>query len=245
LVAIYDPILAGIVRILNTHEQIVGTGFLISHSPEHHYGLVATSSRVIEQVTTFPIEQSLQETIPFIFHSDSSNTKWNGSIQSWSSSAREGVSILRIDGRLPKQVRSLPLNLATTPEGRRVTLFGYPTTHTGDFLGTWVYCDICRLGPKQVKTEYPFLQLDSPFITDGYSGAPVWDDARRRVIGLVTQVVNQDTQGNNGGYAYAAPIELLYRIYHDVQLKFSSPYHGLSPFSENDAASFFWLRSCN
>ncbi len=234
----YDPILAGIVRILNTHDQIVGTGFLISHSPERQYGLIATSTRVIEQVTASPIEQSLQETIPLIFEHDASKTRWNGSIQSWSSSAREDVSILRIEGDLPKQVRTLPLSLATTTEGRRVTLFGYPT-NTSDFRGAWVYCDTCRPGPRQVKTEFPFLQLDSPLITDGYSGAPVWDDARRRVIGLVTQVVSQDAQEKSGEHAYAAPIELLQRVYNDVLIKFSSPYHGLAPFTESDTASFF------
>ncbi len=238
LVVTYDPILAGIVRILNRHNQVVGTGFLISHSPEQQYGLIATSSRVIEQVTTLPIEQSLQETIPVIFHPDSSHTQWDASIELWSSSSREDVSVLKIDGILPKQVRTLPLSLATAPEGRRVTIFGYPA-NTDDLLGAWRYCDICRPGPKQVKTELPFLQLDSPLITDGYSGAPVWDDARRRVIGIVTRVVSQDTQGNTVEHAYAAPVELLQRVYNAVLIKFSSPYHGLAPFTESDTASFF------
>jgi WD40 repeat protein len=182
LLATYDPILAGIVRILNAHDQVVGTGFLISHSPERRYGLIATSTRVIEQATSLPIEEALSETVHLIFQLDPSNALWNGSILSWSSSSREDVSILQIEGTLPKQTRTLPLSLATASEGRRVSIFGYPA-NSNDFLGAWRYCDICRPGPKHVKTELAFLQLDSPLITVGYSGAPVWDDERRKVSG--------------------------------------------------------------
>lgn len=237
MVATYDPILAGIVRILTTKNQIVGTGFLISHVPERQYGLIATSTRVIERATSLPIEESLREKVQIIFQSDSSNKQWEASIQSWSSSSREDVSVLRVDGSLPKRVRTLPLSLATGSEGRKVSLFGYPTD-ADIFLGAWRYCDICRLGPKQVKAEIPFLQLDSHLITEGYSGAPVWDDERRKVIGLVTQGTNQKQQGSPQN-AYAAPIELLQRVYNDVQATTPSPYHGLAPFTESDAASFF------
>jgi WD40 repeat protein len=234
LVAIYDPILAGIVRILNIQNQIVGTGFLISHAPERQYGLIATSTRVIESATSLPIEESLQKTVQVIFHLDPSNTQWEASIQSWSLSSREDVSVLRVEGSLPKRVRALPLSLATALEGRKISLFGYPA-NAHNFLGEWRYCDTYRSGPKQIKTEIPFIQLDSQLFTDGYSGAPVWDDEHRKVIGLVTQVVNQNQQGN----AYAAPIEVLQRVYNDVRATTPSPYHGLTPFSESDAASFF------
>ncbi len=236
LVAIYDPILAGIVCILNTQSRIVGTGFLISHVPGQ-YGLIATSTRVIERATSLSIEESLQETVQVIFQPDASNKPWKASIQSWSLSSREDVSVLRVEGALPKRTRTLPLSLATAPEGRKVSMFGYPP-NVDNFLGAWICCDICRLGPKRVKTEIPFLQLDSQLITDEYSGAPVWDDEHRKVIGLVTQVTDQN-QAGNAQNAYAAPIELLRRIYNDIQATTPSPYHGLAHFSEGDAASFF------
>ncbi|MBA2394257.1 MAG: hypothetical protein H0V70_16125, partial [Ktedonobacteraceae bacterium] len=196
-----------------------------------------TSTRVVERATSLPIEEALREKVQVIFHLDSSNTQLGASIQSWSLSAREDVSVLRVEGPLPKRTRTLPLSLATAQEGRKVSIFGYPT-NADTFLGEWKCCDICRPGPKQIKTELPFLQLDSQLIVDGYSGAPVWDDERRKVIGLVTQVVGQNRSGNPRN-AYAAPIEFLQRVYTDAQATTPSPYHGLAPFSENDAASFF------
>jgi WD40 repeat protein len=240
----YDPVLAGIVRILDPRHQTVGTGFVISYNREQGYGLIATSTQVIELATSYPAEQSPLGKVFVVFQIDSAHTSYEASTREWLSSTKEDVCILEVRGELPSRVRALPLGLATTPEGRKVSIFGYPTT-TNDFIGEWRYCEVCQPGPQQVKTGLFFLQLEALVITGGYRGAPIWDDARRKVIGMVTYVAMQDEYGRSAEAAYATPIEVLRTIYESVliansiQIEAPSPYHGLAPLSESDAASFF------
>src|SRR6266487_2561740 len=244
LLPVYDPVLAGIVGILDVHGQIVGTGFVISYSPAHKRGLIATSTDVVERATLLSIEDALSEKVHILFHNDPSQEPWEASIQSWSASSREDINILKVEGKFPSRVRSLPLSLATKPEGRKVSIFGYPPNND-KFVGEWRHWDVCRPGPKHAKTGLFFLQLESKVITSGYSGAPVWDDAHRNVIGIVTQIIGHDIAGRSAEEAYAVPIEVLQAFYKDVLIDYDvsiskpSPYHGLEPFTEGDAESFF------
>ena len=83
------------------------------------------------------------------------------------------------------------------------------------------------------------LQISSPQVTPGFSGAPVMDEVNRRVVGMVTSIARPDTYGRMAETAFVTPTETLRMVCPELQLKDVQPYLGLAAFSESDAEFFF------
>jgi hypothetical protein len=83
------------------------------------------------------------------------------------------------------------------------------------------------------------LQLSSPQITPGFSGAPVFDTVNRRVVGMVTAIASQDAHGRMAETAFITPVETLLTICPQLALSDVQPYLGLAAFKESDAEFFF------
>ena len=83
------------------------------------------------------------------------------------------------------------------------------------------------------------LQLRSQEVTGGFSGAPVWDCTKRRVVGMVTATADPDGRWRLAETAFLTPTEILRQVCPNLQLTDICPYRGLSAFTETDAEFFF------
>jgi hypothetical protein len=87
------------------------------------------------------------------------------------------------------------------------------------------------------------LQLRSNEITEGFSGAPVWDVLAQRVIGMVYGVATPDSLGKMADIAFAIPTETLRAICPALQISEICPYRNLEAFTEKEQdVPFFFGR---
>lgn len=99
----------------------------------------------------------------------------------WRDIDAEDIAFLRVNGGLPKGVKTLPLGSSSGTEGLHIKTFGYPLDN--EVVGERGGGEVMGFG-SFTATEQALLQLSSHEITKEFSGAPIWSDARRRVIGM-------------------------------------------------------------
>jgi WD40 repeat protein len=216
-----EDINAGIVRILSGRS--VGTGFVVSDD-----GLLVTCAHVLGR--------PCPERVSIIFLSNNEQREATVEMQWLRDVDAEDMAILRVQGGLPQGMRSLPLGSSTGVSGHKISTFGFPSA--GEVEGIAGYGKVLGRG-SQTKAGQSLLQLRSSEITQGFSGAPVWDELRKRVIGMVVIVATPDASGKMGETAFATPTETLQRVCTDLQIPDINPYRGLNPFTEAQAKFFF------
>jgi signal transduction histidine kinase/energy-coupling factor transporter ATP-binding protein EcfA2 len=155
--------------------------------------------------------------------------------ESWSPFAAADVAILSLIGNIPGGVETLPLGASIEVEGHEFKTFGFPPQvdpiNGLDGSGTIV--------GRTDRQGIPVLQIRSNEVTSGFSGAPVWDKQRRRVIGMVTSFIKPDKWDRLSDTAFIIPTETLLNILPKLQLSEICPYKGLLAFAEGDADFFF------
>ncbi len=183
----------GIVRILNPSNIIVGTGFVAKAR-----GLITTCAHVVEEAGSAP---GRNLTIQFEAGGDVRTAQviadW------WRSPANEDVAILEVVGGLPDGI--FPLSLGTSKGVGNAKALGFASP--GE---TWSNVEV--LGESIIFEHQRRLQLRSPEITNGFSGAPLWDEFSGKVIGMVAEILTPDVHGRLSETAYAIPSELLQEI---------------------------------
>ncbi len=219
--ALSENINAGIVRILSGRS--VGTGFVVSDD-----GLLVTCAHVLGR--------PCPERVSAVFLANNERREATVEMLWLRDVEAEDMAILRVQGDLPQGVRSLPMGSSTGVSGHKISTFGFPSA--GEVEGIAGYGKVLGRG-SQTKAGQPLLQLRSSEITQGFSGAPVWDELRQRVIGMVVIVATPDASGKMGETAFATPTETLQRVCTDLQIPDINPYCGLNPFTEAQAKFFF------
>ena len=219
-----DNLTAGIVSILRNDGTIAGTGFIVSDE-----GLIATCTHVLESAVvgredkvTVHFQARDHDCIAHVIG------KW------WCSSDKEDMAILQLEGDLPEGVRSLKLGSSGGTSGHKVRTFGFPDV--GKVEGVWGQGDVIG---KVTERDYSWIQLRSSEITAGFSGAPVWDESKQRVIGMVVTITQSDEYSRLRETAFAIPSETLQAICPELKIEDICPYRGLLPFQEEDASFFF------
>ncbi len=233
---------AGVVRIIDAGGKTAGTGFVVTSD-----GLIVTCAHVIDVARS-------DDSIHLIFY-DPSSAKEKREVRVarvepdyWRDAAAEDVAFLRLEGPLPKEAVPLPLGSSFNTQGQTFRSFGFPEAKPDDgMLGE------CRVLGFVSEDSISLLQLTSNQVSKGFSGAPVWDDSRHVVIGMVTSIVATrrikiastellipfDSGWRQTETAFAAPVETLLKIYPPLQPAEVCPFRGLDAFTEDHAEFFF------
>ncbi|MFI0914283.1 nSTAND1 domain-containing NTPase [Streptomyces abikoensis] len=111
------------------------------------------------------------------------------------------------------------------------TAFGFPA---GDDEGVW------SLGTIVDDRGRGWVQIESTGaceILQGFSGTPLWDDRLKGVVGMVVATDRRFV----GRAAYAITLDALLEVHPELARHASppSPFRGLMPFREQDAAHYF------
>jgi Trypsin-like peptidase domain len=223
-----EQLVRGIVCILDAKENIAGTGFVISDS-----GLIATCSHVIQPIREQRDGKPCPEKVTIVFHATGDKQDARTEPDWWLPWDSGDVAILRTEGILPQGVHPLLLGSVEGTSGHDVCTFGFPDT--GDIEGIGGDGKVVRVLTRGGRS---ILQLRSSEITIGFSGAPVWDTLRRRVIGMVSDIA-QPVQHRLVETAFAVSTETLQQVCSKLHLSDVCPYRGLSAFTEADAEFFF------
>ncbi len=217
--------LNGIVRIASNKR--IGTGFVVSDD-----GLITTCAHVLGP--------SRPETARVVFQATGEEREARVLAESYHAVNAEDVAFLQVTGALPAGIQALPLGSSQGTEGHAMISFGYP--ETGEVEGIRATGIILGRGAR-TSTGQPLLQLHSSEITQGFSGAPIWDEVRHRIIGMVVIAAERDTLGKLGETAFAIPAETLSTISPHLRISDICPYRNLEAFTEADSGFFFGRQS--
>ncbi|MEH2306639.1 nSTAND1 domain-containing NTPase [Nostoc sp.] len=227
---------AGIVRILDSDGDTAGTGFIVSDQ------LVVTCAHVISQEETPP------ETVALVFlvHDHKTFTALVV-VEYWRDQEHEDLAVLRLQEPLP--AKAIPLKLGTSVhiEGHQFKTYGFPKSKPKNGMGGKGIID----NHTKAENDCTFIQLSSPEITNGFSGAPVLDEQTNRVVGVVVERTSPDIEevkiksqkiimptGRGNNTAFAIPSSILCEVCLELEIEDICPYVGLSAFTEADKNYF-------
>lgn len=144
------------------------------------------------------------------------------------------IAFLRLRS-LPENISPLPLGMAEySSSGNPFQAFGYPTV--GAVEGIYARGEILGM---VMENGQRLLQLRSAELNQGHSGAPVWDEKRGVVVGIVVSVYKADISGKLRDTAFAIPSETLWQVCPEISPSETAPYLGLETFTEETAQFFF------
>ncbi len=194
-------ICAGIVGIKSDPKSktILGTGFFVSG------GLILTCAHVIADY--------YQPGGKIDFQLKGQVAEFKANVIYFSSKSEYDLAILKPS----EEVDFTPLSIASSQnsKGNSFSIFGYPNINfeglngAGRIMG-WT---------KERGKDFSVLQLKSDEITHGFSGAPIWDEKLKFVVGLLQQGIKNEDIGKP---SFALPIEFIKRIYPTLALNVPS-----------------------
>jgi energy-coupling factor transporter ATP-binding protein EcfA2 len=180
------------IQVRKPDNTVVGTAFFVSHS-----GLIATCAHVVElagvkkgESVNIHIPQAGIDCTAFVMP------------QSWREPAKEDVALLQLEGILPVGVQPVKFGGVEHKQGHVFRSFGYPKI--GTVNGLWATGTIQGV---VTDNELKLLQLASPELAQGMSGAPVLDIEDNCVVGMVTSVYHPDKTSKHRDTAFATLAE--------------------------------------
>lgn len=219
-----EDLTKGIVQILRHDGTVAGTGFIVSKN------LIATCAHVVLEARAGPSDKVK------VRFNNPDTTECNAFVipERWRSPDKGDISILTFEEELPSEVEVLLIGSSAGVTGHKVCTFGFPVV--GDIKGIWGHGEVIG---KVTERGNSLLQIDSNEITKGFSGAPLWDESRQRVIGIVVGTVKKDLFDKLQNVAFVIPSEILHSICPEIKINDICPYRGLFSFKEDDEYLFF------
>ncbi|OQY43806.1 MAG: hypothetical protein B6242_13995 [Anaerolineaceae bacterium 4572_78] len=226
---------SGIVKIFAKNGTTSGTGFVAKADGLN--SLIVTCAHVIQNGQHKPGDE-----ITVVFHAN--NTEERLAVvekEWWRDPEHEDIAVLRLKDELPINARSLLLGKAkaNVSKQRGFVSFGYPDL--GDVQESSIEGNIGALVENDTR-----LEINSPDIEHGASGAPVFDTIAKRVIGVIKGYPSHNrgkVAGTPSGRLkernYAIPAEVLFEICPLLSPHYECPYQGLKPFNETTSQFFF------
>ncbi len=218
---------SGVVRILRPDRKTAGTGFVVA-------GDLAVTCAHVLPAEAQPKDGQAGQDVELVFLAGGGRSLASV-VPEWLRPAEaEDGAFLQLREPLPEGVRALPLGSSGGASGHPFQTFGFPSASPEEGIRG----DGHILG-ETLMQGMRVLQLSSPQITPGFSGAPVFDTATSRVVGMVNAIAPQDGYGRLAKTAFMIPAETLRLICPRLVLSDVQPYMGLAAFKESDAEFFF------
>lgn len=219
-----EDLTKGIVQILRHDGTVAGTGFVISKN------MITTCAHVVLEARAVPGDR-----VKVRFNNpDSTECKAFVIPERWRSPENGDISILTFEEELPSEVEILLIGSSAGVTGHKVCTFGFPVV--GDIKGIWGHGEVIG---KVTERGNSLLQIESNEITKGFSGAPLWDEPRQRVIGIVVGAIKKDLLDKLQNVSFAIPSEMVQSICPELKVRDICPYRGLFAFKEADEYLFF------
>ncbi|MGC9501224.1 serine protease [Streptomyces sp. WG7] len=206
------------VRIRSVDGDVAGAGFLVAAD------LVCTCAHVVEEAFDLPapVNEAPGGSVNLDFPLLSARPSARASVVSWRHGGAD-VALLRLD-RPVEGARPAGLVDGTAVWKHPFRVFGYPN---GADHGVWV------LGTLRAGMAAGLLQMEAhlpgPRVTEGFSGSPVWDDARGGVVGMTIAAHRGEST------AYLLPSA---DLIDEHTMPARCPFQGLEPFTEEQSEFF-------
>ena len=184
---------AAIARIHGRNGAVVGTGFLVND------GYLLTCAHVVAGALGIPVmtkeplaeESSFGRSIKVDFPFSSQN---HDPIQAetvfWEPvgeyKTQGDIAGLRLQGKLPKGIRPIALVMSDSKtehyRDHRFHVFGFPNGHKHD--GAWAKGEM-QSSVIGRRVQIQAFQEEGIHVEPGFSGAPIWDEALKGVVGMI------------------------------------------------------------
>jgi hypothetical protein len=213
------PMHNNLIQLLSPSSLPVGAAFLAGDD------LILTCAHVVTAAGSAPGEKiSLRAP---------SGMQLTATVESdtWRDENHEDIATLRLDEALT-EMKLLPLGASNASKGHSFSTYGFPKPDQA-LSGSG------RITGRATINWVELLQLESAQVTPGFSGAPVFDEATQRVIGMVVAIAPPDEYQRQGTTAFAIPSETLRTTCPELHLSEICPYRSLDAFTEADANIFF------
>ena len=204
-------------QILNPNNIPVGAAFLIADD------LLLTCAHVVRAAGS-AAGQAVSLRTP-------SGTELSATVEAWRDENAEDLASLRLAAPLD-EMQPLQLGASSGSQGHTFSTYGFPQPAQA-LSGSGTITGYATLKGIQ------YLQLESSQVTPGFSGAPVFDEVTKRVVGMVVAIAPPDEYQRQGTTAFAVPAETLREVAPELQLSELCPYRSLDAFTEADADLFF------
>ncbi|WP_431047089.1 hypothetical protein ACQUSR_33380 [Streptomyces sp. P1-3] len=213
-----DVLEASQVRICSAAGEVIGAGFLVAAD------VVCTCAHVVAGALGVPdaLERAPGEPVDLDFPLLVGRPRARATVVSWRRGGAD-VALLRLDTAV-EAARPVPLVDGTGVWGHTFRALGYPV---GADRGVWASGTLrAGQGSGWVQME---AQAPGPRIAEGFSGAPVWDDAQDGVVGMTVAAHRGERT------AYLLPSA---ELVDEQTLWPRCPFQGLAAFTEDDAEFF-------
>lgn len=216
-------------RITTSSGTTTGSGFVVA--PQ---GLVVTCAHVVNHALGRPSETAKGPAEAVTVHFLHGGERVRASVIAWSPMKERDVAVLRLDGELPEGVTPLFLGSAALAKDKTLHTFGFPDANPVEGLAAQ-----CEVVGETSFSGFPVLQVCSSEVTQGFSGAPAWDETLRVALGMVTRITAPDRQGRLSETTLLIPTESIRAICPDLRLPVGKPYRALDFFAEEHAPLYF------
>ena len=119
--------------------------------------------------------------------------------------------MLEVEGDEAVRAVAAPLRPSSEPELQMIYAYGHPAGHDG---GVWALARLVAAGgarPEWVQMEA--LRDIGKRIQKGYSGAGVWDEEKKAVIGCVIAADREESDR----VAWMIPVQVIARYWRELQ----------------------------
>lgn len=216
-----------IVRIIGEKDRSLGTGFLASQS-----GLILTATHVLEPLK--PDSKPIQ--LAFLVQPDK---VYEASIECELIKDEGDITVLKVNLPLPDHVVVPALGKTVDIEPHRFATVGFPIKPDFSSSSQENASGTIEGITRQQLDSPKIIQFSSSDVRRGYSGAPVWDEKRQCIVGVISFITLADEIGRAPVQGYATSLEAIFDTYKGIEPSEVCPFKGLNTFTQADATYYY------